>query len=83
GVLQGAIDLRFTTGIRDTGLLGVRPVRGGLGLPDPYLVKPGDPLNSVVLHRMARLDGTRMPILGSNVVDRDGLMLLIEWVRGL
>jgi uncharacterized repeat protein (TIGR03806 family) len=83
GSLQGSIDLRFTTADSQTGLLWVRPTRGGLGLPDPFRVRPGDPWNSVLLHRMARLDAVRMPILGSSVLDVSGLTLIEAWIRGL
>lgn len=83
GALQGEIDLRFPTHDARTGLLWVRPTRGGLGALDPYRIKPGDPANSVLLHRMARLDGTRMPLLGSNVVDQSALALLQAWISNL
>lgn len=83
GAVQGSIDLRFTTPDALTGLLWVRPTRGGLGLPDPYRVKPGEPHNSVLLHRMLRVDGTRMPILGSSVVDVEALTLIDAWIRSL
>ncbi|MEZ5963757.1 MAG: PQQ-dependent sugar dehydrogenase [Planctomycetota bacterium] len=83
GALQGSIDLRFTTHDAHTGLLWVRPTRGGLTASDPYLVKPRDPANSVLLHRMVLRDGNRMPLLGSDVVDAYGVQLVDAWIRGM
>lgn len=54
-----------------------------LGLTDPYRIKPAEPWNSVLLHRMVRLDSNRMPILGSSVVDADAIALLDAWISGM
>jgi uncharacterized repeat protein (TIGR03806 family) len=83
GALQGAIDLRAGVADHATGLLWVRPTRGDLNLPDPFRIRPGDPGNSVLWHRMVRLDGVRMPPLSSMVVDQDGLKLIERWISGL
>jgi len=83
GALLGSIDLRFPTPDAATGLLWVRPTRGGLGAADPYRIKPREPWNSVLLHRMVRLDGTRMPLLGSSVVDATAVALIDAWIRGM
>jgi uncharacterized repeat protein (TIGR03806 family) len=83
GVMQGEIDLRFTTPDAHTGLLFVRPTRGQLGLPDPFRIHPRVPENSVLLHRMARLDAARMPILGSHLIDGRAIALLSAWIRGM
>ena len=42
---------------------------------------PGDPDRSLVLYRMNKLGLGRMPHVASNVVDREGVDLLREWIE--
>jgi hypothetical protein len=52
------------------------------GNPLNKLVIPGSTANSILLHRTAATGGfTRMPPLGSNVVDPAGVDLLTEWIQ--
>jgi uncharacterized repeat protein (TIGR03806 family) len=47
------------------------------------LVVPGDTAHSIVLHRMAVTGGfTRMPPIGSNVIDSANVTLLTNWING-
>jgi len=47
------------------------------------LVVPGDTLHSIVLNRVAVTNGfTRMPPIGSNVIDAASVALLTEWING-
>jgi hypothetical protein len=80
GALEGDIDLRHQTPDEKTRLVGVRPLRGGLGLPDAYRVKPRAVGSSVLYERMQRLDGTRMPQLGTHAVDARALELIRAWI---
>ena len=83
GAMNGDIDLRYTT--TDTGLnvIDVRPTRGDLGLSDAFRIKRRVPTSSVLWERLRRLDGTRMPRLGSHVVDADAVALLDAWINTL
>jgi uncharacterized repeat protein (TIGR03806 family) len=74
------IDLRATEPVPALGLVGVEPLRGGLGLPSPLLVAPGDHAASVLWLRMRALDGNRMPSLGSSVGDDEGEGLVAGWI---
>jgi len=69
--------------LAETGLIGVAPAQGELGLAAPLLVAPGDAARSMLLHRVQTLGDGRMPPVGSNLVDEDGVALLEEWIRSL
>jgi len=46
------------------------------------LVIPGDTANSIILNRAAAANGySRMPPIGSNVIDHEGVALLTEWIN--
>jgi glucose/arabinose dehydrogenase len=52
------------------------------GNPLNKLVVPGSTTHSILLNRTAASNGfTRMPPLGSNVVDPAGVTLLTDWIR--
>jgi putative heme-binding domain-containing protein len=61
-------------------LVGAKPGQGSFGISDSRLIKPGDPEGSVLLYRVAKLGGGRMPRLGSNSVDDRGVALLADWI---
>lgn len=75
-------DMRFLVNFAEQRLCNER-ADNDLGLNDPRLVKPGDPENSALLHRMGSLDASRMPALGSDVVDEEAVGLLSEWIADL
>jgi hypothetical protein len=62
------------------GLVDVRPNQGDLGLVDAYRIRSGSKESSVSWERMRRLDGTRMPELGTNRVDEAALALIGAWI---
>ncbi|MGJ8656364.1 MAG: PQQ-dependent sugar dehydrogenase [Akkermansiaceae bacterium] len=46
------------------------------------LVIPGDTENSIILSRVSETNGySRMPPFGSNVVDDEGVALLVDWIE--
>jgi putative heme-binding domain-containing protein len=63
--------------------VNVRPMLGTFDLADPYLVCGGEPAQSVLLYRIAKLGAGRMPHLGSEVVDERGVKLLRDWILSL
>jgi len=83
GAMNGDVDLRFLTADPGMNVIDVRPTRGDLGLPDAYRIKRRVPGSSVLFERMQRLDGIRMPRLGSSVLDADALALLQAWIGTL
>ncbi len=69
--------------LAETGTLGVKPGHGNFDLNDPKLIVPGDPARSMVLHRLQKLGQGRMPHVASNVVDREAVELIRNWISGL
>ena len=64
------IDLRYDAEPVKFNAVGVPPLLGGFGIPDPRILAPGDPARSVLLYRMEKLGRGRMPHIGSEQVDR-------------
>jgi putative heme-binding domain-containing protein len=77
------IDLAYETPLEKSQMLDVRPVQGTFGLHDARIITPGDPLGSVLLYRMAKTGGGRMPRLGSSEVDEPAIALLHDWIAQL
>jgi len=47
-----------------------------------YDIDPGNPDESILLHRMKINDpGTRMPELGRNLVHAEGVVLIDNWIK--
>jgi uncharacterized repeat protein (TIGR03806 family) len=61
-------------------LIGAQPAQGSFGISDARLIRPGDPEGSVLLYRVAKLGGGRMPRLGSGSVDDRGVAMLGDWI---
>jgi len=80
GGTPGEWDGRIELPLAETGLIGGIPLNNG-GDPHQRLVVSGEPSRSVLVHRTAASNGfTRMPPLGSNVIDQDGVNLLTAWI---
>jgi len=89
----GAVELRLHAYRRDAARIpvsvaemkavGVPPSRGNFALPDACIIKPGDPLTSTLYFRMAKFGRDRMPHLGSERLDEEGLKLIEQWIASL
>ncbi len=75
-----SLDFRFTVPSAAAGVCRPAPFTG---LPDAQGITPGDPARSTVLLRMRSLDEKRMPPLGTNIVDQEGVGIVDAWVRSL
>ena len=64
-------------------LVNSRPALGDLGLQNGKVVAAGDPFSSVLLFRTSAWGRSRMPYLGSHLVDSRGVTLLREWIASL
>jgi uncharacterized repeat protein (TIGR03806 family) len=65
-----------------TGLINGNATNNG-GNSANKLVVPGDTAHSIVLNRIAETNGfTRMPPIGSNVIDTASVSLLTTWING-
>ena len=66
-----------------TGIIDRLPAQGSFGLDDAKIVASGYPQKSVLLYRMSKLGGGRMPHIASDVVDVDGVRLVRNWIGKL
>lgn len=80
GTGLGSMDLRYDTPFDETGLCDTPPENGDLGVDGAVLLAPGAPERSVLSLRMHALDYSRMPSLGSAVVDEQGAALIDTWI---
>jgi uncharacterized repeat protein (TIGR03806 family) len=79
----GGLDLRAEVGLAETGACDAEPTAGDLGVDEARIIAPGDPTRSVLPLRMGALDVNRMPAVGSNVVDAEGVALIEAWITSL
>lgn len=77
------IELRSHINLPATKIVDVRPVQGTFEIPQARIVAPGDPFRSVLYYRMSKTGGGRMPHIGSECVDENGLRLIQDWIRSL
>ena len=56
---------------------------GTFGIRNAKVIANGDPFRSVVLYRMSKLGYSRMPYIGTQSVDSDGVALIADWIRSL
>ncbi len=74
------IDLSYGVPLADAQLIDVRPAQGAFGISDARIIAPGDAAGSVLLYRMTKTGGGRMPRLGSDEVDPAGMQLIRDWI---
>ncbi len=72
-------DARLTTPLLNQGLV-YGAVANNLQLPGAAVITPGNPLTSVLYHRMAALGAAAMPPLAKNLVDQTAVDLMAEWI---
>jgi uncharacterized repeat protein (TIGR03806 family) len=77
------MELEFTTAREKMGVIGVAPMQGTFGIHDAEIVAPGDPFRSVMLYRISKLGGGRMPQAGSFIVDHQAVDLFHRWIQSL
>ena len=81
---QGAFskfDFRNDVSLKLTGVCGVAPDKGDVGVPGSVVLSPTKPMNSVMWLRMnSREDGVAMPQIASAVVDTAGVKLIGDWI---
>jgi len=83
GPAPTTMDLRFDTSTAAMGVMDVAPTAGDLGIANARIVAPGDRLRSVLWQRMVMLNASRMPAIGSHVVDEAGAELIGRWIDSL
>lgn len=81
----GAGSFELLSKLTDDQLLVIdTPARqGNLGIEEANIVTPGVPAQSLLYVRMAKFGRGRMPHLGAEFVDEQGLGWIEGWIRGL
>lgn len=80
GTVPAGWDVSAHLKLFDTGTVNT-PTAGALH-PDDRLLVPGDDERSVMVNRAAARNGySRMPPLASDIIDEEGVELLIAWIR--
>ncbi|MDB6136939.1 MAG: hypothetical protein JWO94_11, partial [Verrucomicrobiaceae bacterium] len=69
--------------LNETRAVNELPTRGDFGMKKAKVIKSGDPLNSVLLHRIATTGSGHMPVIGPHEVDAAALQLLSDWILSL
>jgi uncharacterized repeat protein (TIGR03806 family) len=77
------IALEFDTEDEKTLLFDQPPVHDSFGISEARLIAPGEPQQSVLMHRIGRRGEGQMPPLASSLVDEAGVRLLDQWIRSL
>ncbi len=77
------IDVRKEQHREELKAIDQRPLLGDFGLEGARLICTGDPARSVLLYRTSKLGRGRMPHIGSELVDVDGVRMLEQWIQSL
>jgi len=83
GTAPVTLDLRYDTPLSATNAVDALPAAGELGIVDARIIAPGERTRSVLWERLRRLDGDRMPPVGSHRVDAEGVELIGRWIDAL
>ncbi len=75
--------MQYDLPLDKTTMVGERPTQGTFGIPSAHVIAPGDPYRSVLLYRMSKVGNGRMPHIGSQLVDTDGVALIEAWIGSL
>ena len=76
-----AIDLRWSTALKDMNICNVDQNKGDVGVPTSKRMVPGMPGQSTLYLRMNTLDKlARMPQLATSVIDTVGTKLVLDWI---
>lgn len=81
GAVPSSWDARYHLSLNDTSLVNGLANNSGTD-PLNRLIVPGDTTHSILLQRMGATGGfSRMPPIGSNEIDADGVALITSWIN--
>jgi len=83
GAGRAEIDLRAGVPFSETGLCNIASKVDNLGVVNGKLIVPGDVYSSLLAIRVSTREAYKMPLLGSNVVDDEGVTLINSWIDSL
>lgn len=76
-------NMRYRAPLAQTFLVNQSPGQTRLGPAHSKLVKPGDPLRSELLLRIATRDRWQMPPLATSQVDWDAIKVIGQWIESM
>ncbi len=77
------MDLRLERRLEDMAAVDVPPQRGDFHIREARVIAPGRPEKSTLYYRMATAGSGHMPHLGSQVVDRERLRQIHDWIASM
>ena len=77
------ITLAINRPLDKTGIIDVTPSHDSFGITDAKLIKPADPLASLLLQRMNRRGRGQMPPLGTALIDDSAVRMITQWINQL
>jgi hypothetical protein len=80
---QGPHNLLYGVDGKAMSACNVAPTQGDLGKVDAKLLSPGDPSKSILSLRMHATDGSRMPPIGTRLVDTAGTSVIDAWITSV
>ncbi len=83
GIGPGEIDMRATTPLSKTHLVGAMPKQGQMTPPGGRLIMPGQPYLSELLVRAGHRDVRQMPPIATNQVSERAIDVLKRWIEQL
>lgn len=79
---RGEFDLRFDTPLIEQQIIAGEVIEP-LGVTDAKLLTPQNPDSSIMLKRLAALDGTAMPPLAKGIVDTSAVSVFGAWLAAM
>lgn len=80
---RGASDFRDQVSFTDMHVCSEPAQTNDFGLSNPRLLIPGDSANSIIVRRLQAANDQRMPPLGTNVLDNEGIRLIEQWIQSI
>lgn len=80
---RGAGDFRYQVSFTDMHVCNEPAQTNDFGLTNPRLLIPGNSADSIIVRRLRAVDDQRMPPLGSNVPDEQGITVIEQWIQSL
>ena len=75
------MNLAINRPLDKAGIINVTPSHDSFGTTDAKLIKPADPLASILLQRMNRRGRGQMPPLGSSLIDESAVHMITQWIN--
>ena len=79
----GLADFRYQVLFSETGVCDALPTHSSLGIEEARLFAPASPERSTILQRMKSTGAGRMPLIGSTIVDLEGVGVITEWINSV